>query len=122
MRNSEPTGYWIYGNTGRTPPSGRSPDIRIRPARASDAEQITTFSRCIASFQAEGPCFAPVPEAYLEALDKGFAELTEDEEAEILVAETKGVLAGIAVLYPPVIGRVSDACGGSRAIRGRGEA
>lgn len=77
-----------------------SPDINVRPARTADAEEISSFSRCIASYQATGPCFAPVPDAFLEALDKGYRELTEDDEAEILVAEIEGRLAGLAILYP----------------------
>lgn len=77
-------------------PSG----LRVRPAESSDAPGIADFSRCIASFQAAGPCFAPVPDDYLHALDKGFAELLDDEDAEVLVAESDGGLVGIAILYP----------------------
>ncbi len=72
----------------------------VRRAEERDRAEIATFSRVIASYQAAGPCFAPVPDQYLRALDEGFAELLDDNELDVTVVERDGSLYGIAVVRP----------------------
>jgi len=71
----------------------------IRKAVKEDQPQISRLSRVIADFQTKSPCFASAPDSYLQALDEGFSELTDDEEAEIYVIEKERNILGLEVFY-----------------------
>lgn len=83
-----------------TEPSDSSPsDLVLRKADENDGHHISGFSRIIAEYQATSPCFASAPDAYLKALDKGFGELPDDEEAEITLAIRGDVAVAIEIFF-----------------------
>lgn len=75
------------------------PGIQIRPAKSKDSSKLASFARLIAEYQIQAPCFASAPESYLESLDEGYANLTKDPEAEVLVVEKDGELVGYQVYF-----------------------
>lgn len=80
--------------------SGEQNSLTVRKSTPEDREQIRSFSRLIALYQKESPCFAVAPESYLTNLDQGFSILTTDEEVELYVIEEEGKILGYQ-LYAP---------------------
>lgn len=70
-----------------------------RKADRSDQPGMNGFSRLIAEFQTQSPCFASAPTFYLEDLDKGFSDITADPEIDLYVAADGSVLAGYQGYY-----------------------
>lgn len=69
-------------------------EINVRRAVKSDRDSISSFSRSIALFQKQSPCFAEAPEEYLIELDEGFSTLVDENEGELYVVEDKGEVLG----------------------------
>ena len=80
-------------------PETERPDLTVRLAEKKDQKQISGFSRIIALFQSKSPCFAASPEQYLNGLDEGFSDLTEDEEGILYVVEIDGKILGFQLYY-----------------------
>lgn len=101
-------------------------NLELREATKGDADQIKTFSRVIAEHQTESPCFASAPLPYLKALDRGFSELPDDEEAEVFLALQEGEALGMELYYEEgkdilIPEKSSELCVGSVKEAGRGQ-
>ncbi len=80
--------------------SNSTGELVFRRSEKSDQEQINSFSRIIADYQSQSPCYAPAPEEYLLKLDEGFSTLTEDDEGDLYVVEKEGFIMGYQMYFP----------------------
>lgn len=74
-------------------------DFTVRKALLKDQLQLNTFSRNIALYQSQSPCFASAPDEYLTKLDEGFSTLVDDDEGDLYVIEKNGKIYGFQLYY-----------------------
>lgn len=78
--------------------SSNSPYI-YRRSNEQDQAEMKGFSRLIAEYQTQSPCFASAPLNYLESLDEGFSSITTDPEIDLFVVQDGSMLAGYQGYY-----------------------
>ncbi len=70
-----------------------------RKSNENDQQEMNGFSRLIADYQSQSPCFAAAPREYLDALDKGFSDITSDPDIDLFVVQDKSRLAAYQGYY-----------------------
>ena len=70
-----------------------------RKSNKNDQQEMNGFSRLIANYQTQSPCFASAPRKYLEALDEGFSDITSDPDIDLFVVQDGSKLVAYQGYY-----------------------
>lgn len=74
-------------------------NIAIRQIQPGDETILMELSSTIAGYQTQSPVFAPTPPEYLLDLQEGYAELIEDDECTMWLAERDGEVLGYQAYF-----------------------